>query len=691
MGEKTPGYRLVPGKSLNSIFRSPPLRQALGFCLFATAFYFAFQFGMSFSPACASPFWFPDSVLLCALLLSRPRNWWVFVLAPLPIRLFSPIVHDLPTWFLLANFANDSAKGLLVAVALRRFLRNPTRVETVREFVLFCFFAVVLAPAASAFVGAAAHHACGRDYWTAWQQWFMGDALTHLVVTPAILYWLVGALSELRMPSRKRCLEGGLLAAGLILTGYLAFNADANVTSLGEWRFYAPVPLLFWAAIRFEMFGASGAIAVITFFSVAAAIHSRGPFWEQSPEDTALTLQQFLLLRAAPLYLVAILIQQRRDGERSLRESEERFRIMADMAPVLIWMAGTNKLCEFFNRGWLDFTGRTMEQELGNGWAQGVHPSDMEHCLKTYQAYFDARRPFELEYRLRRHDGEYRWIIDRGVPRYAASGDFVGYIGTAIDITDRKLAEEARQELMHASRMATMGEFTAIIAHELSKPLSAILTNTEAAESLLDFETVPLDELGRILADIHQDGLRARETIRRIRFLLRKREVEMQPLDMNETVSEALRLASGDATRRHVQICNECHVPLPTVRGDSVHLQQVILNLILNGMDAMRDTPESERRLSVSTDSKTDGYVEVAVKDVGHGIPSENLSRIFDSFFTTKRHGLGIGLAISRSIVQMHSGRLWAENNQDGKGTTFRFVVPAAVVTSPREAIPAGK
>jgi PAS domain S-box-containing protein len=493
------------------------------------------------------------------------------------------------------------------------------------------------------------------------------------------------------MPSPKRCLEGVLLGAGLILTGYVAFNADTIATTLTDWRFYAPVPLLFWAAIRFGMFGASGAIAVITFFSVAAATHHRGPFGGLSPEDNSLALQQFLLLRAAPIYLVAILIQQRKVGERSLLESEQRFRIMADTAPVLMWMAGTNKLCEFFNQGWLDFTGRTMAQELGNGWAEGVHPSDLEHCVKTYHAYFDARRPFELEYRLRRHDGEYRWIIDRGVPRYAENGDFVGYVGTAIDITDRKLAEEARQELVHASRLATVGEFTAIIAHELSKPLSAILSNAEAAASLLSFETVQLQELGEIITDIRKDGLRARETIRRIRFLLSRREVEMEPLDMNQTVSEALRLARGDATRRHVQICEECRGPLPTVRGDAVHLQQVVLNLILNGMDAMRDTPEAERRLFVSINSKTDGYVEVAVKDAGRGIPSENLSRVFDSFFTTKRHGMGIGLAISRSIVQMHSGRLWAENNRDGKGTTFRFIVPAAVVTSPSQQVPAGK
>ena len=669
---------------LNWLLRLPLLRRLVGFCFFEIAFYFAYYYGMSFSQACACPFWFPDTVLLCALLLSKPRNWWVYIVATLPIRLFCPVGHDNPEWFLFTMWAIGGVKNIFVAAALRLFLKNTIRLDTLKEFALFSFFAVLLGPVLSAFAGAAVHQVRGgADYWTAWSQWFMGNALTHLVVTPAILYWLLVPWRKIQMPSRAHLLEGCALAAGLIVTSWLAFSTSFNGTSFAEACMYAPVPFLFWSAIRFGMPGASGAIAIITFFSVNAAIHYRGPFLGASPEDTALALQEFLLLRAAPLYLVAILIRQRKSAEESLRESEERFRIMADTSPALLWMTGADKRCSFVNRSWLDFTGRTMEEELGDGWEAGVHPEDLQHCLDTYHSSFDTRQPFEMEYRIRRHDGEYRWMLDRGIPRYGAEGEFLGYIGSAVDLTDRKRAEETRQNLIHASRLAILGELTAMIAHELSQPLTAILSNTEAVERiLLEAGAGHSDEIREILADIREDDLRASDAIRRIRTLVSRREMEMKSLDANAIVSEVVRLARGDAERRHVQIHEEYSPSLPQVRGDEVHLQHVLLNLIVNGMDAMKDNPESERHLIVSTSGSDVGFVEVAVKDIGQGVPPENLPRVFDSFFTTKPEGMGIGLSLARHIIQLHSGRMWVENNRDGKGTTFRFIVPAVIESS---------
>jgi PAS domain S-box-containing protein len=668
---------------------SPQFGRYVAFFTFAAAFYVAYLYGMSFSRVCASPFWFPDAVLLCALLLSRPRDWWIYLLGALPIRLFSPVAHGNPMWFLLATSAIDSVKAVLLAWALRRFVGNPVRLKSIKDFGLFCAFAVLLVPAASAFGGAAMLSLRGGQFWTAWQQWFLGGALVHAVITPGILHLIFAWQRGIRRPSRVQILEGITLSLGLFLTIQMAFTTDMNGMDFPKSCFYAPIPLLFWAAIRFGMPGVCWAVAILTGTAVQAAVHGWGPFFGKSPVDTALILQEYLLFRVVPLYLVAIIIEQKEDAEHSLRESEQRFRIMADTAPVLIWTSGTDKLCSFVNRGWLTFTGRTMEQELGSGWTEGIHPDDALRCGKIYNNCFDAREPFEMEYRLRRSDGEYRWVLDRGVPRWATNRFFLGYVGVAVDLTDRRKAEEAKQSLMHASRLAVAGEFTAMVVHELNQPLNAILLNVAVLETLLDAKIPPSDESHEITAEIRSDTLRASEAIRRIRNLVSKQEMEVQLVDLNATVSEVVRLAKSDAFHRGVQLRSDCRAPAATVRGDAVHLQRVMLNLLLNGMDAVRLNPESDRHLFVSTVHNGDGFIEVSVKDNGQGIEPANLSRIFDSFFTTKPDGMGIGLSMARSIVQMHSGQLWAENNQDGRGATFRFSLPV-VAAEPQTEHPNG-
>jgi PAS domain S-box-containing protein len=369
-------------------------------------------------------------------------------------------------------------------------------------------------------------------------------------------------------------------------------------------------------------------------------------------------------------------ITERKLAEAKSSESEERFRNMANCAPVMIWMAGEDKLCEFFNQGWLAFTGRSLGQEIGNGWVQGVHPDDMQHCLETYHSAFDGRRPFEMEYRLRRHDGEYRWVLDTGAPRFAAEGKFMGYVGTAVDISDRKQAEEADRRVEHLQRLAVMGQLTAAIAHELSQPLTAISNNVDTAAELLNMAKPPLDELGEIISDIRADGSRASEVIHRIRNFVLKRELRMEPLDLNSLVADTLGLLAGDARRRGVQVRAELTPENPLVIGDRTQLQQVLINLAINGLDAMAKTPRAARCLTVQTRSNGGDFV-VAVMDCGDGVAPEHFPRLFESFFTTKREGMGLGLFLARSIVESHHGRIWAENRPGG-GAIFRFALPTA-------------
>jgi C4-dicarboxylate-specific signal transduction histidine kinase len=262
---------------------------------------------------------------------------------------------------------------------------------------------------------------------------------------------------------------------------------------------------------------------------------------------------------------------------------------------------------------------------------------------------------------------------------FDAKGKPARVLGITIDITARKQAElDAKQrhdDLSHLSRVALIGELTASIAHEINQPLGAILSNAEAAELLLESESPALDEIRRILADIRNDNLRASEIIRHLRLLARKRRMQVQSLDLNEVVSEVAKLMEIEAMRRSVALRTEFTAGQPTVLGDRVHLQQVLINLILNGMEAMAGTPQAQRCLCLRTATNGERRVEISVTDCGQGIAPEKLPRLFDSFFTTKENGMGLGLAIARSIVDAHQGRISAENNLDG-GATFRFDLP---------------
>jgi PAS domain S-box-containing protein len=367
-------------------------------------------------------------------------------------------------------------------------------------------------------------------------------------------------------------------------------------------------------------------------------------------------------------------ITGRKLAEAKTRESEERFRNMANFAPVLIWMSSHDKLCEFFNQGWLAFTGRSLEQELGNGWAHGVYPDDIQHCLEIYHSAFDARRPFEMEYRLRRHDGEYRWVLDTGVPRFAPDSEFMGYVGTAVDITNKKRSEESSRHLEHLQRLATVGELTVAIAHEMSQPLTAISHNVDAAANLLNSPDPRLDELREIIFDVRNHGRRASEVISRIRDFVLKREARMEPLDLNLVVANTLHLLASDAQRRGVQIRTELPPGLPLVLGNRVQLEQVLINLAVNGMDAMANTRRETRCLTVQTRPHGSDQVEVVMADCGDGISPDHVPHLFELFFTTKKEGMGLGLFLARSIVESHRGRIWADDNAP-RGVIFHFTV----------------
>jgi signal transduction histidine kinase len=234
--------------------------------------------------------------------------------------------------------------------------------------------------------------------------------------------------------------------------------------------------------------------------------------------------------------------------------------------------------------------------------------------------------------------------------------------------------QRQRTELAHASRLSAVGQLSASIVHEVTQPLAAISGNADAAELLLDADPPKLDDAKRVLVDLKAANQRASDVVRRVRDLLRKREMVVEPFDINSAVSEVIRLLESEAHGRNIDVRAELD-SLPLARGDRMHIQQVLLNLLMNGMDAVADQPRGQRELMVRTSRNADGHAEISVSDSGHGIAMADLSRVFDSFFTTKKEGLGLGLSLCRSIVLAHGGRVWVDNNARG-GATIRFTLP---------------
>ena len=632
-----------------------------------------------------------------------------------------------------------------------------------------------------------------------------------------------------------------------------------------------------------------------------------------------------LVLQALLIFGLLLNLIRRRRAERSLTESEARFRIAADAAPVLMWMSGPDKLCTFFNRAWLEFTGRPMEEQIGGCFGEGVHPADLDESVATYSQAFDAREPFTMQYRLRRHDGEYRCINDEGVPRFDSKGQFIGYVGACVDvsdllqkerelneseervalaaeaahlggwewnvttnklwlsdparmlfqfepeaditysiwserihpedralrekalrraidtrsqyeleyrivlpdqkvrwiagrghylinpetkegrllgvsmdvterkqteqlfqlaaevsrlgiwdwdeaagklscdgamreifdvpregevtldtfygavyppdlervkqawrqavesespyqleyrirrsngaigwvhargqgyygekgkavrmigivfdITDRKQAEEEaryrREQINLLGRASLLGEMTASIAHEVNQPLSSIMSNAGAGQRFIDRGNVDLTTLREILLDVESDAHRAYEIIRNIRETMKKGGTVRRPIDTNAIVTQVTHMLQPDIAARSVQLTTSLAKDLPMVTADPVQIQQVLINLVSNALDAMHETPLGQREMEVVTARNGNNTICLSVSDRGGGIAPEIHKQLFDQFFTTKEKGLGMGLSIVQSIVEAHGGKIEAEN--DNGGARFSFTLP---------------
>ena len=375
-------------------------------------------------------------------------------------------------------------------------------------------------------------------------------------------------------------------------------------------------------------------------------------------------------------------IQHRKQTEDELRASEIRLLKIINTLPTTAWSTRPDGHVDFLSDRWLDYAGFTAQQAEGWGWGAVIYPDDSDALVSYWQGCLNTGTPVDTEARMRRFDGTYRRFLFRANPLRDDNGTIVKWYGANIDIEDRKQAEEAlgrlQSELSHISRVSSLGVLTASIAHEVNQPLAGIITNASTCLRMLASSPPNIVGASETAQRMIRDGNRAADVIARLRAMIAKRDTTaLEPVDLNEAAREVVALSRNELQRNGVILQWELSEDLPLVAGDRVQLQQVILNLLLNALDALANVYERAREITIRTHREDGEQILLAVRDTGVGIDTARAEAVFDSFYTTKTNGMGIGLSVSRAIIDGHHGRLWCSQNE-GPGTTFLFTLPCA-------------
>ena len=452
----------------------------------------------------------------------------------------------------------------------------------------------------------------------------------------------------------------------------LVFVTDATVTA---WR----------RGERHRARAVGGGVVFFMFFSVFQAV---SVFWGilRVPIVASISIMGLVGVMGYELgndtIRASLLHRQLLESQAGLHEIEERMRLAVESVNFGIWSRDLARNEVWATDAWRTLFGFTETERLEFGHIlQRLHPEDRDMFRLVVERAAEGDGGYEAEYRVVLPSGKIRWIGSHGRVEFDGAGKPILVRGVSHDITMRKQAEQEtlnlRREVAHAGRVSMMGQLASALAHEINQPLGAILRNAEAAELFMLQESPDLEEVRAILADIRKDDQRAGNVIGRMRGLLKRQDLDKRPVDVSGLVNDVASLVRSEAVARRVRLEYAVADNLPPVLGDLVHLQQVLLNLIVNGMDALDEANQGDRRVSIRAALDGPNAVEIAVSDSGRGIPADKLTSIFDPFFTTKTNGLGMGLPISRSIIEAHHGQFRAENRSEG-GASFRFTLPVA-------------
>ncbi len=653
-------------------------------------------FALRFPLSGISFFWPPTAVLAASLMLARPPIWPALLIGAFAAHGVAHASDGVPVGAWLIQFGGNGIQAVLAAMWASRWSRIDRLFPDVRSTLTFIAAACVAAPAIASLIPAAVYVQLGwaPNFWDAWLARALTNAVASMTLIPALFAagrFLLSA--DRQVPARS--MEFALLTLGIggvhLVT---AFIAPDGVLGLSV-ALFAPLPFLLWAVVRCGSPGLSFALLWTTLLTVVTAASGYGPFVVPPSADTVLGVHVFLGASTVLMLLIGGLMNEQQAeharlleaGDQNnasmarLREAQQRYELATAAGGVGVWdwnMRTGDFQIEGDLKRVLGYANGEIRDHLVD-WMRLVDPLDRPALLAHLDAFTSgAVGSFNMEFRLVHRDGSRRWIASKGAVTERIDDARTHAVGTYADVTDRKASERALREatdaLARTWRISAMTELSASLAHELNQPLTAIVTNATACISWIESGTSTA-ELKAPLTDVVLDARRASHIVERTRELFVNRPSEYRPLDINDVVRDILEIAQPRLRELHIALDLRLDAGLPPVIADAVQIRQVILNLVINAADAMRDAPD-HRLLSIRS-RRSRNVVAVNVRDTGRGFSQETRRQLFEPFYTTKAGGLGMGLAISRSIMRSHTGSIHALRNV-GDGATFRVKLPAA-------------
>ncbi len=639
------------------------------------------------------PLWPANAIVLATLLRRTPGAWLYYLLAGfLADWVLGLGVGD--TVLFSAGFALcDSLDVVLAAVVLQRIFQLPANFDKIWQLLVLLLVAALLAPMAGSSLAASLQAiAYGDPYWQGWITWWISSAVGMVIVAPL---WL--ELDRARLTEwRAEIVPGEVAAMALSTSALVVFVFQQNVFFL----LFMLMPFLLWSALRAGRFGAAVHNVLIMAPAVWYTVNGMGPIVQLYPDSVAnqvLFLQFFLATLAMPALVIATVFGEKTRARELLRKTVAQLRHAQAIAKLNHWEydTTTDRLrVPSGQTGIVVSDAKDLEGLTDEAYVERfVHPEDRARVLDAYGLPGAKKSRTDIEYRIIRSDGEERIVHETGESTCDETGLVISQFGTIQDVTERRTAERAlrdkderlrslQSQLIRATRISTVGGLSSAIVHELSQPLTAIMNYAMAGSRVIDRDGEQgIESLREIMAKSIEQTQRANSVIQSLRRLYQKGEMAFIDQDLNQAVEEACTIGLLDAKQLNIRVDLDLDRSLLPVKIDRIQVQQVVLNLLRNGIDAM--SRSDQRRLSVKTSFVAGATAEVAVSDTGTGLSDEVRARLFQPFVTSSAEGMGMGLAICRSIIEAHGGKLWAETNSAG-GATFRFTVQM-VASKPSE------